>query len=89
MATDTMQMNDDVYEKFVVDNVVCRRRFHLVYEKNAETKTRTEVVCPHCDVRLFYAENHPPVFLSREENLIKTPDRTFSTVLTSCKFKNP
>ncbi len=73
------------YRKFEIDNVVCRRRFHIAYEEGQKPQPKVEVDCPHCGVRLFEAVDHPPVILLREENLVKSPDGS-RPLLYECKF---
>ena len=75
------------YEKLLIDNATCKRRFHLVFESGAKNNTHVEVKCPHCGVVLFDETNHPPVVLARDENLIKSPDGS-EPVVYDCKF-NP
>ncbi|APJ03500.1 hypothetical protein [Silvanigrella aquatica] len=73
------------YEKVLIDNATCRRRFHLVYETGAQNNTNVEIKCPHCGVVLFSEPNHPPVVLARDENLIKSPDGS-EHIIYDCKF---
>jgi hypothetical protein len=73
------------YRKFEIDNVVCRRRFHIAYERGQPNVAHVAVDCPHCGVRLWEAQNHPPVMLIREENLVKSPDGT-NPLVYECKF---
>ncbi|MEY3903631.1 MAG: hypothetical protein RL189_2937 [Pseudomonadota bacterium] len=73
------------YKKIEIDNSVCRRRFHIAYEEGQSPVAETKVLCPHCGVTLFEARNHPPAILSRDENLVKSPDGT-NTTLSECQF---
>ena len=79
--------NNLKYEKRLIDNATCKRRFHLVFESGAKNKDHVEVKCPHCGVVLFNETNHPPVMIARDENLIKSPDGSES-IIYDCKF-NP
>lgn len=73
------------YEKTLVDNTVCSRRFHLTFDNQAPKLPRVEVQCQHCDAVIFVAENHPATKLARIENLAKTS--VLSDNLTSeCHF---
>ncbi|MGE0172953.1 MAG: hypothetical protein AB7T49_09215 [Oligoflexales bacterium] len=75
------------YIKNVIDNPVCSRRFHLAYDDQAAPTSDVEVKCPFCAVTIFKAENHPPVKLLRQENLIK--DAALSdNIITQCNFKD-
>jgi phage FluMu protein Com len=78
---------DMKYEKLLIDNATCNRRFHLVFETGAKNNGQVEIKCPHCGVILFHEENHPPVMLARDENLIKSPDGS-EPIIYDCKF-NP
>ncbi|NBO38264.1 hypothetical protein EBU99_06750 [bacterium] len=73
------------YRKIEVDNAVCRRRFHIAFEEGQAPVAETKVECPHCGVTLFHAQNHPQAILSREENLVKSPDGS-RTTLNECHF---
>lgn len=75
------------YEKILIDNTTCSRRFHLTFDSEAETLPRVEVRCQFCDVVIFSANNHPPVALAREENLVKTAFLSEHTV-TECHFED-
>ena len=74
-----------VYKRDIVDNAVCKRRFHLAYEQGGKSLPEVKVACPHCGVIVYEAQNHPVVILSREENLIKSPDGTYP-VIYQCQF---
>lgn len=60
------------YQKFLVDNTTCSRRFHLTFDDAAPAKPRVEVKCQFCNVVIFSADHHAPVTLARSENLVKT-----------------
>jgi hypothetical protein len=36
------------YEKRLIDNATCKRRFHLDFESGAKNDAHDEVKCPHC-----------------------------------------
>lgn len=73
------------YKKIMIDNVVCRRRFHLGLEEGGATVSQVEVPCPHCGMILYTAQNSAPVELLREENLVNAPDGSQRT-LNECHF---
>ncbi|MBX9702850.1 MAG: hypothetical protein K2X39_01730 [Silvanigrellaceae bacterium] len=77
--------SDAVYEKMEVDNAICKRRFHLVSEKNMTTVEEVNVTCPHCNASIYVAKNSSPVFLARDENLVKNPDGS-RTLMSQCFF---
>jgi len=81
-ATPTKGMT---YHKIEIDNAVCRRRFHIAYEEGQAPVPETKILCPHCGVTLFEAKNHPPAILTRDENLVKSPDGS-NTTLAECQF---
>lgn len=60
------------YQKVLVDNTTCSRRFHITFDNAAEELPRVELRCQFCDAVIFAENNHPPVTLAREENLVKT-----------------
>ena len=60
------------YQKILVDNTKCWRRFHLSFDDESQPVSETEVKCLHCGTTVFAETNHPPVLLARDENLIKT-----------------
>jgi DNA-directed RNA polymerase subunit RPC12/RpoP len=75
------------YQKFVVDNMTCSRRFHVTFDDESKSVKSTDVVCPHCQITVWTAENHPKVTLARDENLVKTTQ--LSRQLTrECAFKD-
>lgn len=73
------------YRKIEIDNSICRRRFHIAFEEGQTPVAETKVLCPHCGVTLFEAKNHPIAILSRDENLVKSPDGS-NTTLSECHF---
>ena len=75
------------YNKVLVDNPTCSRRFHITVDDEGENKPRVEVNCPHCGVTIFAAENHPEVHFARDENLTKTT-RLSDNLITDCKFED-
>ena len=75
------------YQKFLVDNVTCSRRFHITFDDEATLVAKTSVSCPHCAQVLWSAENHAPVKLARDENLVKTTQLSRELV-RDCKFKD-
>lgn len=76
------------YTKLLVDNTVCSRRFHMIYDSEAPLMAKVQVKCPHCQHVLFSAENHPPVKLARDENLVRTTQLSRNLV-KECDFKDP
>jgi len=76
------------YKKILIDNTVCGRRFHLVYEQGGLLEPEAKVNCPHCGITLFQEHNHPAVTLTREENLVCAPTGVESKLLTACDFKS-
>jgi DNA-directed RNA polymerase subunit RPC12/RpoP len=76
------------YEKLLVDNTACSRRFHLTFDNEAPLAAKVEVKCPHCQHMVFEAENHPPVKLARDENLVRTTSLSRNLV-KECDFKDP
>lgn len=73
------------HKKILIDNSICKRRFHLVYEDNPTTHQHVLIKCPHCAVTLFEADNHSPVLLAREENLIHAPNGE-APIVNQCEF---
>ena len=80
-----MDTNNIEHKKILIDNSICKRRFHLVYEENQTTHQHVLIKCPHCSVTLFEADNHSPVLLAREENLVRAPTGD-ATIVNECKF---
>lgn len=77
--------SDKTYHKVEVDNPICQRRFHIAFEQGIRPETEVRAVCPHCGVTVFEASCHPPVVLTRDENLIHSPDGSRPMVY-ECKF---
>ena len=75
------------YTKFLVDNPICTRRFHLFYDTDDKAVRHTEAKCPHCGVVVFAADDHPAVKMARDENLTKTTILSDNLVKT-CQFKD-
>lgn len=74
------------YKKIEIDNAICNRRFHISFEEGSPViEKHVNVDCPHCGVTLFEADNHPPVILARDENLVKQVDGSRPT-LYECRF---
>lgn len=75
------------YNKILVDNTTCSRRFHITFDDEASKVSHTKVECLHCGVVVFERDNHPPVKLARDENLIQatqlSPYRT-----KPCEFRD-
>jgi len=81
----SIQDKSPTYRKIEIDNSTCRRRFHIAFEEGQDPVSETKVMCPHCGVLLFEAKDHPPAILSRDENLVKSPDGSNRT-LSECHF---
>jgi hypothetical protein len=76
------------YRKILVDNLICKRRFHLTYDDAAAPQATAEVRCLHCQAPIYMRKNHPPLQLAREENLVSTTD--LSPLQSShCNFNQP
>ena len=75
------------YQKILVDNTTCSRRFHITFDDSAEVLPRVELRCQFCDAVIFAESNHPPVTLAREENLVKTSALS-EHVVTECHFED-
>lgn len=75
------------YQKFLVDNVHCSRRFHVTFDDEAAPVAKTSVACPHCKLELWSAEDHAPVKLARDENLVKTTQLSRNLV-KDCHFSD-
>lgn len=73
------------YKKIEIDNATCKRRFHIAFEEGRSPVAETKAICPHCGITLFEAKNHPPVMLSRDENLVQSPDGSRKTI-NECQF---
>ena len=75
------------YQKILVDNTTCSRRFHVTFDDSAEVMPRVELRCQFCDAVIFAENNHPPVALAREENLVKTSSLS-ENIVTECHFED-
>ncbi len=73
------------YEKKLVDNSVCSRRFHISYDPDQAPQSHVRLKCPYCETFIFQADNHPPVKLLRQENLIQTAELS-DQIVTQCSF---
>lgn len=86
MHSQNTKTSEIEYKKILIDNAVCNRRFHLVYEEKVENEKHVKIDCPHCGVTLFEKDNHPPVMLTREENLVNAPNGVDAKIMYDCKF---
>lgn len=75
------------YQKILVDNITCSRRFHITFDSSDPVVPLTVVKCPICSATLFSAENHPRVQLAREENLVKTSQLS-ENITQECFFED-
>ena len=75
------------YQKILIDNVTCSRRFHIAFDDEAQPSSQVEVRCQLCNAVVFSAENHPPVRLAREENVDKTANLS-EHIVTECLFED-
>jgi hypothetical protein len=73
------------YQKLLVDNVVCSRRFHLTYDDEAAKQPTVEVKCQHCGLTVFAAKDHPPVKFARDENLIQASELS-ENIIRRCEM---
>src|SRR5688572_18927932 len=73
------------YQKLLVDNVVCSRRFHLTYDDESAKLPQVEVKCHHCGITVFAATNHPAVKFARDENLIQTSELS-DNIIRKCEM---
>jgi DNA-directed RNA polymerase subunit RPC12/RpoP len=80
------EKKDLEYTKIQIDNAVCKRRFHLIFNPKLPTQEKSVVQCPHCGIKIIERQKHPPITLAREENLVKTPDGS-SPILYECQFR--
>lgn len=60
------------YKKFLLDNVTCNRRFHVMYDDDEKVADKTSVSCDYCGVLLMEKKDHPPIKMIRDEIIIKT-----------------
>ena len=82
-----METKNIEHKKILIDNSICKRRFHLVYEENAPTQEHVSIKCPHCFITLFEANQHPQVLLAREENLVQAPNGS-AVIVDKCDFNS-
>lgn len=75
------------YKKQLVDNLTCRRRFHVTFDDEAPKEKLVELRCLHCDAVIFQEKDHPPVKLARDEVLMKLTDLS-SKRARSCDYKD-
>lgn len=75
------------YEKVLIDNPTCARRFHLTYESDAAKQNHVKVECPFCGVIVFEAKNHPEVKMVRQENLNQTQELS-ERIIKECRFED-
>jgi hypothetical protein len=73
------------YQKIMVDNKTCSRRFHVTFDDESKAMAQTEVKCPHCNVVVWSAQNHPEAKLARDENLVKTTQLS-RNIVSECHF---
>jgi hypothetical protein len=79
---------DYTYKKIEIDNPICNRRFHIAWEERANApKGHVRLDCPHCGVTIFERDDFPPAIITREENLVKSPDGS-RPLLQHCEFLN-
>ena len=58
------------YKKIMVDNLTCKRRFHITFNDENQASPLVEIHCMHCNAVIFSRENHPPAKLARDEVLV-------------------
>jgi hypothetical protein len=75
------------YQKILVDNSSCSRRFHITFNDESPKVAKTEIVCNYCSDVVYSLENHPPIKLAREENLAKMNDLS-DNVISACSFED-
>ncbi len=75
------------YQKIFVDNLTCKRRFHLSFDESDPKTEQVKITCPHCDVIIYEAKNHSAVKFIREENLVRTFVQAEKTT-THCEFND-
>lgn len=75
------------YQKILIDNTKCSRRFHITFDSEAKLKAKVKIDCPFCDQVIFEEENHPPVTLARQENLVQTA-RLSDLLVRECRFQD-
>ncbi len=75
------------YEKFLVDNPTCSRRFHLTFDSEAPKQNTVQIACPFCNVVIFDAKDHPEVHMIRQENLTQTQELS-DRIVRDCRFED-
>ncbi len=75
------------YQKILIDNTTCSRRFHVTFDDAADVLPRVELRCQFCNAVIFTANDHPPVNLAREENLVKTAFLS-EHITSECHFED-
>lgn len=73
------------YEKKLIDNSVCSRRFHVGFDPDQKPVREVSLKCPFCDTIVFQAENHPPAKILRQENLVQTAELS-DQIVNVCSF---
>jgi hypothetical protein len=76
------------YQKILVDNTICSRRFHVTFDDESTSVDKVELHCPHCNAVVFKASNHPPAIIARDENMIKTAQLS-RDLMRTCSFQDP
>ena len=62
------------YQKVLVDNITCSRRFHITFDDADASCPDVSLKCLHCGEVIFSQKDHPPARLVRDENLVKTTE---------------
>ncbi len=75
------------YQKVLVDNTSCSRRFHISYNDESPKVDKTEIRCNYCNDVVYSLEDHPPIKLAREENLVKM-NALSDNVISNCSYKD-
>jgi hypothetical protein len=75
------------YQKLLIDNVTCSRRFHITFDDKDAKRAHVELKCPFCDVTIFARDNHQPVKLARQENMVQTAELS-DTIVNECAFRD-
>lgn len=75
------------YKKVLVDNLTCKRRFHITFDDEGDKTALVEIRCLHCEAVVFRKENHPKAKLARDEVLVKLTDLS-SEKTKECYFQD-
>ena len=75
------------YNKVLVDNPSCSRRFHVTYDDSYPNQEKVELRCPFCEAVVFARDNHPPAKIARQENMVQTAELS-DDIVTNCQFKD-